>query len=64
MEKHLPWMHLENSSQTVITFNDITITKRMAINGIGDKWMQEGCEEPVDLTDWDAIVPKMDVSRA
>ena len=48
-------------SDRKFTFNDITISKRAAINKIGDEWAQEECEEPMDLTDWDAIIPKMDI---
>lgn len=48
-------------SDRKFTFNDITISKRAAINEIGDEWAQEECEEPMDLTDWDAIIPKMDI---
>ena len=43
------------------TFNDITISKRSDINQIGDRWVQEGCEEPVDLAEWELFVPKMDI---
>ena len=43
------------------TFNDITISKRSDINQIGDRWIEEGCEEPVDLTEWELFVPKMDI---
>lgn len=43
------------------TFNDITISKRTAINKIGYEWIQEKCEKPVDLTKWDSIIPKMDI---
>ncbi|MCM1220852.1 MAG: AAA family ATPase [Lachnospiraceae bacterium] len=48
-------------SDRKFTFNDITISKRIAINKIGDKWVREECEEPVDLTEWDSIIPKMDI---
>ena len=48
-------------SDRKFTFNDITISKRIAINEIGDKWIQESCEEPTDLTEWDSIIPKMDI---
>ena len=30
-------------SDRKFTFNDITISKRIAINEIGDKWIQESC---------------------
>ena len=43
------------------TFNDITISKRSDINQIGDRWVQEGCEEPVDLAEWELFIPKMDI---
>ena len=43
------------------TFNDITISKRSDINQIGDRWIQEECEEPVDLAEWESFVPKMDM---
>ena len=43
------------------TFNDITISKRSDINQIGDRWIQEGCEEPVDLAEWESFVSKMDI---
>lgn len=42
-------------------FNDITIAKRIDINGIGTKWVEADCQQPADLLDWDAIVPKMDI---
>lgn len=48
-------------SDRKFTFNDITISKRIAINAIGDTWVQEKCEEPVDLTEWDVIIPQMDI---
>lgn len=43
------------------TFNDITISKRLDIEKIGEKWVQEDCQEPNDLTEWDPVVPKMDI---
>lgn len=43
------------------TFNDITISERSDINQIGDRWIQEGCEEPADLAEWESFVPKMDI---
>lgn len=43
------------------TFNDITISKRLDIEKIGEKWEQEDCQEPNDLTEWDPVVPKMDI---
>lgn len=48
-------------SDRKFTFNDITISKRIAINAIGDAWVQEKCEEPKDLMEWDPIIPKMDI---
>ena len=48
-------------SNRKFTFNDITISKRSAVNEIGDKWVQESCEGPTDLTEWDSIIPKMDI---
>lgn len=42
-------------------FNDITIAKRIDINRIGTKWVEADCQQPADLLDWDAIVPKMDI---
>lgn len=43
------------------TLNDFTISKRSGINQIGDRWIQEGCLEPVDLAEWEPIVPNMDI---
>ena len=48
-------------SDRKFTFNDITISKRTAINEIGNEWIQENCKEPADLTSWDSIMPKMDI---
>lgn len=42
-------------------FNDITISKRVDINKIGEKWVQENCIEPIDLMEWGALVPQMDI---
>ena len=43
------------------TFNDITISKRVDINKIGEEWAQENCAEPTDLLKWDPLVPQMDI---
>ena len=43
------------------TFNDITISKRSDINKIGNRWIQEECKEPVDLTEWETLIPQMDI---
>lgn len=43
------------------TFNDITISKRVDINKIGEGWIQENCNEPTDLLEWEPLVPKMDI---
>ena len=43
------------------TFNDITISKRVDINKIGDEWSRENCNEPTDLLKWESLVPKMDI---
>ena len=43
------------------TFNDITISERSGINQIGDRWIQEGCDEPIDLAEWEPLVPNMDI---
>lgn len=43
------------------TFNDITISKRVDINKIGDEWGQENCNEPTDLLKWKSLVPQMDI---
>lgn len=43
------------------TFNDITISERSAINAIGERWIQKDCEEPTTITEWESLVPKMDV---
>lgn len=48
-------------SDRKFAFNDITITKRIDINKIGDGWIQDDCEEPTTLVEWDSIVPKMDI---
>ena len=42
-------------------FNDITISKRSAINKIGDSWIQEDSKEPTTLMEWESLVPKMDI---
>ena len=42
-------------------FNDITVSNRKKINDIGNKWTDTECEQPIDLAEWDSIVPKMDV---
>ena len=43
------------------TFNDITISKRVDINKIGEGWAQENCNEPTDLQEWEPLVPQMDI---
>lgn len=43
------------------TFNDFTISKRIDINNLGEKWAQENCNEPTDLAEWESLVPKMDI---
>ena len=43
------------------TFNDITISERSAINAIGERWIQKDCEEPTTITEWESLVPKMDI---
>ena len=43
------------------TFNDITISKRVDINKIGEGWAQENCHEPTDLREWEPLVPQMDI---
>lgn len=48
-------------SDRKFTFNDITVSKRLSINQIGDEWVEEDCKEPEDLLEWDALVPKMDI---
>lgn len=48
-------------SDRKFTFNDITISKRIVINAIGNAWEKEKCDEPKDLTEWDSIIPKMDI---
>lgn len=42
-------------------FNDITVSNRKIINDIGNRWADSECEQPIDLIEWDSIVPKMDV---
>lgn len=42
-------------------FNDFTISNRVAINAIGEKWEKENCPIPEDLVEWEAILPKLDV---
>lgn len=42
-------------------FNDFTISNRSAINEIGAKWVDKGSEPSVDLVQWDAVVPMMDI---
>lgn len=42
-------------------FNDITISKRIDINKIGEEWTQENCNEPTDLLEWESLVPQMDI---
>ena len=42
-------------------FNDITISKRVDINKIGEEWAQENCSEPTDLLEWESLVPQMDI---
>ena len=42
-------------------FNDITISKRVDINKIGEEWVQENCTEPTDLLEWGSLVPQMDI---
>lgn len=42
-------------------FNDITISNRIAINQIGERWIQEDCVAPESLMEWETIIPKMDI---
>ncbi len=48
-------------SNRMFSFNDITVSNRNIINKIGEAWVQPECETPVNLEDWDSVVPKMDV---
>ena len=42
-------------------FNDFTISKRTAINAIGQEWADKECKMPENLEKWDALLPTMDV---
>ena len=42
-------------------FNDLTISNRAVINGIGTEWVKENTKFVEDLTIWERIVPKMDI---
>lgn len=42
-------------------FNDFTLSNRKLINGIGGKWAKQECEKPETVSDWEALLPIMDV---
>lgn len=42
-------------------FNDLTISKRTAINTIGEEWANKECKMPENLEKWDTLLPTMDV---
>lgn len=42
-------------------FNDFTISKRIAINAIGQEWADKECKMPENLEKWDTLLPTMDV---
>ena len=42
-------------------FNDFTISKRTAINTIGEEWADKICKMPEDMKKWDSLLPTMDV---
>lgn len=42
-------------------FNDFTISKRTAINVIGEEWADKVCKMPEDLEKWDTLLPMMDI---
>lgn len=42
-------------------FNDITISNRVAINQIGERWIKEDSKTPENLMEWETIIPKMDI---
>ena len=42
-------------------FNDFTISKRTAINTIGEEWADKECKMPENLEKWDTLLPTMDV---
>ena len=42
-------------------FNDFTISKRAAINTIGEEWADKEFKMPENLEKWDTLLPTMDV---
>ena len=42
-------------------FNDFTISKRTAVNMIGEEWTNKECKKPENLEKWDTLLPTMDV---
>ena len=43
------------------SFNDFTISNRSKINFIGEKWIADDCEIPENISEWDELLPKMDI---
>jgi len=42
-------------------FNDITLSNHAVIKSIGSQWETEGCKMPEDVSEWELILPIMDV---
>lgn len=42
-------------------FNDITLSNHAVIRSIGSKWEKEECEMPEDISEWESILPIMDI---
>lgn len=42
-------------------FNDFTISKRTAVNTIGEEWADKECKMPENIEKWDTLLPTMDV---
>ena len=43
------------------TFNDITISKHSDIDKIGNDWIKEEYQVPINLMEWEPVIPKMDI---
>ncbi len=41
--------------------NDFTLSNREQINSLGDKWVELECEKPDSISDWEHLLPTMDV---
>jgi len=42
-------------------FNDITLSNHTEIKAIGSHWETEECEKPIDISEWEPVLPMLDI---